>query len=406
MFFLCQLIFRIILDSLTLLRKIIHVISDYLKLGREKFCIQMQKIQLNSLVSSATFFQHAGISIVFVFMPIMAMRVTDSVFEMGMVIASFSFAEILSQIYFGRHSDKRGIRLKFIRIGFIGCAIAFGLHYFADGVELLLLARIGAGISSGIMVPSMIAYAYEANHEKKRAVTVISFHALGWLIGTAAAGIVNDIKLTFLISGVFFLIGLLFTIKMPNTLQEKELKPGTTKKIITKNKFLFTSLLLRHIGAASVWTIFPIMLMEKLGAELYQISIVYVANTLAAFVLMNLMAGKIKISNIAKFKIGVGATTFVFVGLSLINNWWMAMPFMALVGATWALLYIGGSFHLMENNPRSTSTGIFSSTISIGAVIGPIVAGAIAFAFDYVYVMYFAIAIIIAAFAVSLKIKP
>jgi DHA1 family multidrug resistance protein-like MFS transporter len=371
----------------------------------EKFCIFMQKIQLNNLVRSATFFQHAGISIVFVFLPIMAMGVTKSVFEIGLVIASFSFAEILSQMYFGRHSDKKGTRLKFIRIGFIGCAVAFGLHYFATNMELLLLARIGAGIASGIMVPSMIAYTYEANHEKIRAVTVISFHALGWLVGTAAAGIVNDIKLTFLISGVFFLIGLLFTIKMPNTLQEKELKPGTTKNVIVKNKFLFVSLLLRHIGASSVWTIFPIMLMEKLGAQLYQISIVYVANTLAAFVLMNLMASKIKISNVTKFKIGIGCTTFVFVGLALINDWWMAMPFMALVGATWAFLYIGGTFHLMENNPRSTSTGIFSSTISIGAVVGPVVAGVIAFAFNYVSVMYFAIAIIIVAFVVSLKIK-
>ena len=59
----------------------------------------------------------------------------------------------------------------------------------------------------------------------------------------------------------------------------------------------------------------------------------------------------------------------------------------------------------MENNPRSTSTGIFSSTLSIATVIGPIVAGAIAFTFDYVAVMYFAIAIIICAFVVSLKIK-
>ncbi|MDO8640969.1 MAG: MFS transporter, partial [Nitrosarchaeum sp.] len=66
---------------------------------------------------------------------------------------------------------------------------------------------------------------------------------------------------------------------------------------------------------------------------------------------------------------------------------------------------IGGSFHLMENNPRSTSTGVFSSTISIGAVVGPIIAGAIAFAFNYVSVMYFAIAVIIVAFGVSLKIK-
>ena len=365
----------------------------------------MQNLQVNNLVRSATFFQHAGISIIFVFMPIIAKGVTDSIFEIGLIVASFSFAQILSEIYFGRHSDRKGTRLKFIRIGFIGCAVAFGLHYFADDITLLFIARIGAGIASGIMIPAMIAYTYELNQEKKKAATIISFHALGWLAGIAAAGITNDLKLIFIISAASFIIGLIFTIRLPNPIQEKELKPGTTRRIILKNKFLFLSLLLRHIGAAAVWTIFPIMLMEKLGAELYQVSIVYVANTLTAFILMNVMATKINISNVTKFKIGVGCTTFVFVGLALVTDWWMVMPFMALVGGTWAFLFIGGNFHLMENNPRSTSTGIFSSTLSIATVVGPVVAGSIAFAFDYVAVMYFAIAIIVCAFAVSLKIK-
>jgi len=365
----------------------------------------MQKIQVNNLIRSATFFQHAGISIVFVFMPIIAKGVTESIFEIGLLIASFSFAQILSEIYFGRHSDKKGTRLKFIRIGFIGCAAAFGLHYFADDISLLFLARIGAGIASGIMIPAMIAYAYELNVEKKRAATIISFHALGWLAGIAAAGFANDLKLIFLISAASFVIGLMFTINLPNTSQKKEIEPGTIRKIISKNKFLFLSLLLRHIGAAAVWTILPIMLMEKLGAELYQISIIFVANTLTAFVLMNLMASRINVSDITKFKIGIGCTVFVFVGLSVITDWWMAMPFMALVGGTWAFLFIGGNFHLMENNPHSTSVGIFSSTLSIAAVVGPIIAGSIAFAFDYVTVMYFAIAIIVCAFVVSLKIK-
>jgi len=365
----------------------------------------MPKLQVNNLVRSATFFQHAGISIVFVFMPIIALGVTDSIFEIGLLIASFSFAQILSEIYFGRHSDKKGTRLKFIRIGFIGCAITFGLHYFADDISILFLVRIAAGIASGIMIPAMIAYAYEANTDRRKAATVISFHALGWLAGIAAAGFASDLKLIFIISAASFIIGLLFTIKLPNPIQEKELNPGTTKTIIIKNKFLFLSLLLRHIGAASVWTILPIMLMGKLGAELYQISIVYVANTLAAFILMNLMASKINISNITKFKMGIGGTIFVFVGLVFVTDWWMVMPFMALVGATWAFLFIGGNFHLMDNNPRSTSSGIFSSTLSIATVIGPIVAGSIAYAFDYVSVIYFAIAIIVCAFVVSLKIK-
>jgi DHA1 family multidrug resistance protein-like MFS transporter len=338
-------------------------------------------------------------------MPIIAMGVTNSIFEIGLLVASFSFAQIISEMYFGRHSDKKGTRLKFIRIGFIGCAIAFGLHYFAEDLSMFFIVRILAGVASGIMIPAMIAYTYEANIDKKKAATVISFHALGWLAGIAAAGLTNDLKLIFLISAASFIIGLVFTIKLPNPEQEKEIRPGTAKKVILKNKFLFLSLLLRHIGAAAVWTVLPIMIMERWGGDLYHISIVYVANTLTAFILMNVMASKIHLSNITKFKIGIGCTTFVFVGLSVVTEWWMAMPFMSLVGATWAFLFIGGNFHLMENNPRSTSTGIFSSTLSIATVIGPIIGGAIAFAFDYVAVMYFAIAIITCAFVVSLKIK-
>ena len=365
----------------------------------------MQQVSINNLVRGATFFQHAGIAIIFVFMPIIASGVTESVFEIGIIVASFSFAQILSEIYFGRISDKKGTRLLFIRAGFIGCAITFGLHYFADDALFLLLARVGAGLATGIMIPAMIAYSYEAGKDKAKVASVISFHALGWLVGIVAAGIANDEKLIFVISSGFFLAGLIVSTKLPNIVSKKELEPGTIKKVISKNRFLFLSLLLRHIGAASVWTILQLMLMEQLGAQLYEISIVYVSNTVTAFVIMNLMASRIKISNVTKFKIGIGLTTFVFIGLTQITEWWMAMPFMSLVGGTWAFLYIGGNFHLMENNPKSTSTGIFSSTLSIATVIGPVIAGSIAFYFEYVSVMYFAIVVIICGFLISLKIR-
>jgi DHA1 family multidrug resistance protein-like MFS transporter len=365
----------------------------------------MQQISINNLVRGTTFFQNAGLAIVFVFMPIFAKGVTSSLFEIGIIVASFSFAQILSEIYFGRLSDKSGTRLLFIRLGFAACAITFGLHYFANDIFLLLLARIGAGIASGIMIPAMIAYSYEAENEKAKVASIISFQALGWLTGIVAAGIANDEKIIFLISAGLYLAGLVVSAQLPNTVSKKILEPGITKKIISKNRFLFLALLMRHVGAASVWTILPLMLMEQMGARLYEVSIVYVANTLTAFIIMNLMASKIKISNVAKFKVGIGLTIFVFVGLSLITEWWMAMPFMALVGATWAFLFIGGNFYLMENNPKSTSTGIFSSTLSIATVIGPVIAGSIAFYFEYASVMYFAIVIISCGFLISLRIK-
>ena len=365
----------------------------------------LQRNNLSNLVRGTTFFQHSGIAITFVFMPIIASGVADSVFEIGIIVASFAFAQILSETYFGRMSDRKAKRLLFIRIGFILCAITFGLHYFADYTTYLLLARIGAGIASGITIPPMLAYAYEAGKGKAKVASMISFHALGWLAGIVAAGVANDEKLIFVISAGLFIIGFLISLKLPKLQIEKVIGEGIIKKIIIKNKFLFSSLLIRHIGAAAAWTVLPIMLMEYFGAELYQVSIVYVANTLTAFLVMNLMSKRIQIQNITKFKIGIGMTVLVFVGLSLITDWWLAMPFMAIVGCSWAFLFIGGNFHLMENNPRSTSTAIFSSTLAISTVIGPVIAGTIAYYTDYTSVMMFAVVVTFCAFIISSRMK-
>ena len=365
----------------------------------------LKRDNLNNLVRGTTFFQHSGIAITFVFMPIIASGVAESVFEIGIIVAAFAFAQILTETYFGRMSDRKAKRLLFIRVGFILCALTFGLHYFADNTTYLLIARIGAGISSGIMIPPMLAYAYEAGKGKSKVASVISFHALGWLAGIIAAGFANDERLIFVISSGFFIIGFLISLKLPKLQTEKIVGKGIIKKIIVKNKFLFSSLLIRHVGAAAAWTILPIMLMEYFGAELYQVSIVYVANTLTAFLVMNLMSKRIQIQNITKYKIGIGMTVIVFVGLALITDWWMAWPFMAIVGCSWAFLFIGGNFHLMENNPRSTSTAIFSSTLAISTVIGPVIAGAIAYYTDYTMVMYFSIIVTLFAFIISSKMK-
>ena len=145
--------------------------------------------QLNNLLRGTTFFQHAGVSIVYVFMPILAQSLTSNILEVGLTIASFFFAQIVSSLYFGRISDKTGSRLIFIRLGFLSCAIMFGLHYIADNSFYLILVRMGAGVASGMIVPVILAYTYESGKDKSKIASVISFHALGWLVGIVAAGI-------------------------------------------------------------------------------------------------------------------------------------------------------------------------------------------------------------------------
>lgn len=361
-------------------------------------------MQTHNIVRAATFFQHAGMAMVLVFIPVLAKDITESFFEVGIIVASYSLAQILSELYFGRMSDASGSRMVFIRAGFAACAVVFALHYVADDALLLLLARVGAGVASGIMIPAFLAYSYELTGDGRQAAAVVSFHALGWMAGILATGAVGDIRLAFLASAGFFVVGLLLTLRLHEAGFGSGPVAGSIRRIISQNRYLFWAVLLRHTAATAVWTILPILLVERLGAELYHISIIYVANTMTAFVLMSMMAHRINLSDRRKLQLGLAGIIPPILGLSTITEWWMAMPYMVLVGASWAMLFVGGNFYLMERNPHSTSTGLFSSTISVATVLGPVAGGAIAAALDYHFVMYAAALIAAAGLAYSLRI--
>ena len=361
-------------------------------------------MRTHDMVRAATFFQHAGIAMVLVFVPILAKDLTGSFLEVGLVVASYSLAQILAEVYFGRRSDAAGSRMNFIRAGFAGCAVVFGLHYLADDAWLLLLARVGAGVATGVMIPAFVAYSYELTGEGRKAAAIISFHALGWMAGILATGAIGDIKLAFLASSGFFVAGLLLTWRLPEAGFGSGPVRGSIRRIVSQNRFLFWTVLLRHIAATSVWTVLPIAMMEHLGAQLHHISIAYVANTAMAFVMINLMADRIRLSDTRKLQVGVASIIPAFLGLSWVTEWWMAMPFMALIGCSWAFLFVGGNFYLMERNPHSTSTGLFSSTISVATIVGPMVGGGIAALLDYHYVMYAAAAIAAGGLAASLRV--
>ena len=102
---------------------------------------------------------------------------------------------------------------------------------------------------------------------------------------------------------------------------------------------------------------------------------------------------------------------------------------MMLNGFSWALMYIGGSFYLMQNSPRSTGIGVFGSTVAVAIAIGPICAGIAALLYDwwahshihsdsgvlaaesltithgYIAVLYMAAAMTALAFAISLRMR-
>lgn len=99
----------------------------------------------------------------------------------GLLIASFSVAQLLSAPYWGRFSDRYGRRPALL-VSLVASAIAFVVFAYADSLWMLFLSRIIQGAGGGT-VGVIQAYVADATRPNDRA------RVLGWLSAATNAGV-------------------------------------------------------------------------------------------------------------------------------------------------------------------------------------------------------------------------
>jgi multidrug resistance protein len=99
----------------------------------------------------------------------------------GMLVASFSVAQLLSAPHWGRISDRYGRRPALL-VSLMASAVAFVVFAYADSLWLLFVSRIVQGAGGGT-VGVIQAYVADATRPEDRA------RALGWLSAATNAGV-------------------------------------------------------------------------------------------------------------------------------------------------------------------------------------------------------------------------
>jgi multidrug resistance protein len=122
-----------------------------------------------------------GFMIVLPLLPFYALHLQASPEIIGLLIASFSIAQLVSAPFWGRLSDRYGRRPALL-IGLTASALAYIVFGFADSLWLLLLSRLVQGAGGGT---TGVAQAYVADTipARERA------KALGWLSAATSAGV-------------------------------------------------------------------------------------------------------------------------------------------------------------------------------------------------------------------------
>ena len=122
-----------------------------------------------------------GFGIVLPLLPLYAERFGASATQVGLLVASFSIAQLLAAPVWGRVSDRYGRRPALL-IGLAASAVSYVVFGFADSVWLLFASRVvqGAGGGTTGVAQAYVADTMEPNDRAR---------ALGWLSAATAAGV-------------------------------------------------------------------------------------------------------------------------------------------------------------------------------------------------------------------------
>lgn len=343
-------------------------------------------------VNVINFLTEAAVASSLLFIPIFAKELGAEDFEVGLIGAFYGLAAFISFYIFGRLSDIYG-RKKFLILGLLASVISLPLQAFAQTPFQLLLVRFLVGFSTMIFPAALIAYVYDTN---KKIGKFSAFGSLGWAVGFLLAGILAIYWKIFFLGSFFYFLAFLFALKLEIPKISLSV-PFFPLKIIKNTLSIYLSFFLRHFGAHMIWIIFPLYL-TSFGVSKLWIGILYFTNTFCQFLIMPFL-DRFKSKNLVILGLLLSAITFYLYSLPS-NQFEFLLP-QILLALSWSLLYVGSlKLVLKKNIERATAAGLFESTRSLAAILGPLTGGVLSQYLGYLACIFGAVVLTLFGFLI------
>lgn len=203
------------------------------------------------VLMATAFVDMIGYALILPLLPLYADRFGASAMTVGLLMASFALAQLVTAPLWGRLSDRIGRRPVIIGSQLLS-GVAFAVFGFADAVWLLLISRLVQGAGSG-SIAVVQAYVSDVATPETRA------QALGWITAASSFGVmigpaIGSLSFGFspmapgLIAAGFCMVNALFTFTwLPEPPSQKE-SDGTSER----------SLILPAIGAVFARPLAPV----------------------------------------------------------------------------------------------------------------------------------------------------
>lgn len=371
---------------------------------------------------------YAALSTSALVIPLYARDLGASFELIGLIGTAHGAAGVLSNFAFGRLGDRTD-RRNLLAFGFLAAALAYGAQFLARTPETLLAARFLVGFAAGAVPATLVAYVYDVRRPLGK---FTSYNAIGWLAGSfliIAVGAlttyafanavlerarqsvleVGPFGLLFLGSGLFCLVGWILARRLPSMHVHLDV-PLFPARVITNNLHVYLSILLRHLGATAIWTVYPLYVVS-LGGNLAMVGWVHVVNMIAQIALLR-SSDRIRFLGSPRVLItsGLFLSALVFYLFTLARTDEHLLWMQLLVGLSFGALWLGCLKEVLEHNvERATATGLLNASISLSNVLGPLAGGLIMARYGFHVVMYAGAAVTLLAlvlFFVLGRLRP
>jgi MFS family permease len=368
-------------------------------------CDHILRIVLVGL-SFGVFCANIGFLATVTFVPLFARSLGIGMAEIGFIMGMYFIVATIMMVTIGSLSDIGGLRNIIIVIGLAGSAVIYWLIGISTTYpQLLILAGLLA-VADSAYRPTSVAVIAQLSSRLTLGRNIGIFNAFtagGMGVGCLIGGQVADkfgLSSVFIMSALILVVGTLSSLTSLK-LDRKSIFSSNSKSgnrihlnlLSMRREYLITSGLLllcvsiffRNAGFRGITSFLPIYL-TNLGADNSIIGLIIGFNFIVQIVLMPSMGWMSdRIGRKQILSLGMFATFLATFLLSIVNNPLEVFGIELAVAFSWASLLVASNVFVADVSPPErigSMMGLVFTSMNLGGVIGPIVAGITSEIFD------------------------
>lgn len=342
------------------------------------------------ILFTVMFLVMVGFGIIIPVLPFYAEDLGASPTELGLLMAAYSFMQLLFAPLWGRVSDRIG-RKPVMMIGIVGLAFSFFFMAWATALWMLFVARIAGGILSSANMPTVMAYVADITNEEERGKGMGIIGAsvgLGFIFGPAIGGIFSKTSLStpFIVSGISSLLTfVLVMLVLKESLPLEKRGEATARKASIRDTLsggvtiLYILQLFVSLSLAGLEATFAYFAADKAGLGTVELGYLFMIMGLAGAIVQGGLVGKLtkKFGEGMVIKNGIIVSAIGFGLILLVDSFVTAAIFLTIFGIGNGVIRPSVSSLLtkVSTTGHGSTTGLLSSFDSLGRIIGPPLGG-------------------------------